>query len=939
MKKIVFAIVALICPLFLSAQGQMQVLPNDPAVKVGHLENGLTYYIMHNELPAGRAEFYLATNVGAIQETPDQDGLAHFLEHMCFNGTKNFPDKSILDYLQSIGASFGGNVNASTGVEQTQYMLNNIPLVRQSVVDSCLLILHDYSHFVNNDPVEIDKERGVILEERRARRNAAWRLREQAYPYWYGDSKYAGCTIIGSAENLQTFKPESLKAFYETWYRPDLQAVVVVGDVDVDYVEAKIQEVFADIPAAVNPKPKDVIMVPGHAEPSVGILTDPEQTSENIMVFWESDASPKELNNTVAGALTDLLKNIFTIVMNERLSEITAQPDAPFLNADAGIGNLTTTCEVVIAELVAKEGQSLNGFAALMTEMEKARRYGFTDAEVERAKTVILSQYESAAKNADTRKNAQLVPGLINHFFSNYAFMEPDQEYALVQQLLPMVPAAVVNQVVASAITEENMVVVYQGPEKEGLVKPSKDEILSVIAQVRASDIQANAEEEIAADLLDVTKLKGSAVKKVSEGVYGSSVWTLKNGLRVVLYPTDYDKDRISFRLYKKGGMSAIATADLASFEENIFGLFLQNSGVSEFTLPTLSKMLSGKNVSVAPEIGQVSHAIVGSSTQKDLETAFQLAYLYFVDPRFDINEYNQGINTISAVLPNLVSQPNYKLQQSLYELIYQNNPRRRMIDQQTVDQASLATIERVYRSLFNDVAGAELIIVGDFLPLTIKPLIEKYFGSLPKGKKATEWNIAAVPAISDKSASRDFAVDMQTPMTTVVDVYKAKMPFGYDRQVAAEALSYILDMRYVTSLREEEGGTYGAQTATEVSFVPDEYVFLQVVYNCKPSLADRLRELALKDIVALSQDGPTESEFDMAKKNLEKNIPESRIRNSYWMNALLMNGLHGKDLDRDYENAVEALSAEDVRNLAKALLDGANMEIVMRPGATAEAE
>lgn len=937
MKKTIITIVAVLIGLGLHAQVD-QTLPNDPAVKVGHLENGLTYYIRHNELPAGRAEFYLATNVGAIQETPDQDGLAHFLEHMCFNGTKNFPGKAILDYLQSIGASFGGNVNASTGVEKTQYMLNNIPLVRQSVVDTCLLILHDYSHFVTNDPEEIDKERGVILEERRARRDAGWRLREQSYPYYYGDSKYAGCTIIGSAENLQTFRPESLKNFYETWYRPDLQAVVVVGDVDVDYVEGKIAEIFADIPAAVDPKPKDVIMVPGNEEPMVGILSDPECSSESVQVIWKSDAEPKEVNSTLGGFMTDLVKDIISRVMSERLYDISATPDAPFLSAEVGIGNLTNTCTAIFGELVAKEGKSVEGFEVLMTELEKAKRYGFTESEVERAKTEILAEYEANAKNADTRKNAQFVPELILHFFDNYAFMEPNQEYQLVQQILPMIPAQLIGAVFGGNMTDENMVILYQGPEKEGVVKPTETQFLETLAKVRASEIEANAEDQVETEFLDVDKLKGSAVKKVSTGIYGSTVWTLKNGLKVVLYPTDHEQDRIAFNLVKKGGLTLVPTKDIDSFDDNVLQLFLSNSGVSRFSGVTVSKMLAGKNVSVSPNIGSLTHGISGASTVKDLETAFQLAYLYFMDPRFDENEYNQGISQIETILPNLVSQPNYKLQQTLYNEFFGNDPRRKMIDESTVGNASLDVIEKHYRSLYHDIAGAELIIVGDFVPEAIRSMVEKYFGSLPKGKKATEW-LDNTPQIVDWNVLKDFNVDMQTPMTTVVDLYKKPMEFSYDRQVAAEALSYILDMRYVTSLREEEGGTYGASTSADVNLVPKQYAVLQISYNSKPALADRLRELAAKDLAALAEQGPTEAEFDMAKKNLEKNIPENRIRNSYWMSAILSHEINGTDPDTDYELGVRNLTAEAIQDLAKQLLSGSHLELVMRPGNTAEIE
>ena len=400
----------------LFAQG-MQTLPNDPAVRVGKLDNGLTYYILHNEIPAQRAEFYLATNVGAIQETPDQDGLAHFLEHMCFNGTKNFPGKGILNYLQSIGASFGGNVNASTGVEQTIYMLNNIPLVNQSVVDSCILIMHDYSHFVNCDPEEIDAERGVIVEERRSRRNAQWRLHERSLPYYYGDSKYATCTLIGSQENLLNFKPESLTNFYHTWYRPDLQAMIVIGDIDVDYTEAKIRETFADIPAAENPKPKDVIRVPDNDEPVIGILTDPEATSTSLEVFWKGEPMPDELNNTVPGQIYSYVKNIIAIVMNERLGDISARSDAPFLNASFMVGSLCNTVEASYGSISASNGASLDALRAFLIEIRKMSRFGFTQDEVSRAKEEIRSIYENAVKNAPSRKNSDFVNLFVNNFF------------------------------------------------------------------------------------------------------------------------------------------------------------------------------------------------------------------------------------------------------------------------------------------------------------------------------------------------------------------------------------------------------------------------------------------------------------------------------------------------------------------------------------------
>lgn len=922
----------------LFAQGQLQQLPNDPAVKVGKLENGLTYYIRHNDKPAGRAEFYLATNVGAIQETPDQDGLAHFLEHMCFNGTKNFPDKTLLDYLQSIGASFGGNVNASTGVEQTVYMLNNIPLVRESIIDTCILIMHDYSHFVTNSPEEIDKERGVIIEERRSRRNAGWRMHEQSLKYYYGDSKYGTCTLIGSQDNLENFKPESLQNFYKTWYRPDLQALIVVGDIDIAKTEKKIQKIFSDIPAAENPKPKDVVKVKDNQEPVIGIITDPEATSTSLEVLWKSDAVPEELNSTVQGKLDGALKSIISGVMNERLSEIAAKPEPPFLSASLGIGNICETVEAVMANAGCREGEAISSFKALYSEIEKMKRFGLTDDEVQRAKDNILSAYESAAKKADTRKNEELVQELIDNFFDNEAYMVPETEYELLKQVMLMLNSQIINQVCSQIITDTNMVVIFKAPEKAA-GRPTEADFINAINEVRNSDIQANTNESIAKDFLDASKLKGSKVRKSYSGIYGTMVYELKNGLKVIMYPSDAEKDKISINIFKNGGLSLIPTSDLDSFDDNVYGLFMKNCGISKFTSTTSGKMLAGKNVYVSPYINKLRHGISGSSSVKDFETMLQLAYLYFADPRFDENEFQQGMNTINEVLPNLVKQPNFKFQKEMYNTVYGNNPRKKMLNEEVAANASLATIEKNYRMLFNDAAGATMIIAGDFTPDNILPLIQKYAGSIKKGKKPLKWidnNVDIVPG----KVVKDFKENMQTPMTTVFDVYSAPLKYSFENEVALEAASYILNMRYVTTMREEEGGTYGAQAFSDINLEPKEKAVINIYYNSKPSSADKLRELAADGLRTLAKDGPTAEEFDMAKKNLEKNLPESRIKNSYWSNAIQKHELYGFDSDKATEAAIESLTPEAIRNILSEILASGNMvEVIMRPDSSAEAE
>ena len=907
-------------------------LPNDPAVRTGKLENGMTYYIRHNDQPAQRAEFYLATDVGAFQEDDDQDGLAHFLEHMCFNGTKNFPGKSLLEWLQSIGAEFGRNINASTGFEQTQYMLNNIPVVRESIIDSCLLVLHDYSHFVTNDPAEIDAERGVILEEKRTRNDASWRLFEKSLPYYYGDTPYARRTLIGGEEQLKTFKYESLIRFYETWCRPDLQAVIVVGDVDVDQVENKIKTIFADIPAAVNPQPKVLHKIPDNVDPIIGILTDPEMTSSSIEVMWKSEPMPKELMNTDVAFMMDIIKTYIRLIMRERFTDITSQPDAPFLGGSFYISNLCNSCDATEGSVSFKEGDAINAFTAFMTELEKMKRFGFTDGEVQRAKDNIISSYERRVEAAPTRKNAEFVYPLLYNFYDNEPYMEPEMELQLAQMVCSQLNAAVLSQVAAQLLTDENMVILYNGPEKAGLTNPTEEEIKAVLAAVKNAEIAANVEENLNEPFIS-GDLKGSKVKKEGQTIYGATEWTLKNGVKVVVLPTQYKQDQILFNISMDGGMSLVSTEDKVSFEDNIWALFQSNAGISKFSGTQVPKMLAGKNLSVSPYIGGTKHGVSGSSTPKDFETALQIAYLYFADPRFDEKEYETGIQQIKAILPNIANNPQFIFQNEMNKILYGNNPRIVQLNDETLAKANLATIERVYRELFKDAAGATLRIVGNVNPAEIKPLVEKYIGSIAKGKKADQVNKDNTISIIKGKVDETVKIAMETPKSTVLQVYTAYMPVDTKTEVALEVANYVLDMIYTKTIREEEGGTYGVGTAMVGQREPEERVVIQISFDTNPEQAPKLRELAIKGLKDLAENGPELEKFNMAIENFKKNIPETRITNSYWMSNISEYLDHGYDYDAEYEAAVNSVTPEDVKTVLQAVLAQNNLiEITSAP-------
>ena len=935
MKKLFVFIAASFAALSLSAQGNpmMQALPNDPAVRVGKLENGLTYYIRHNELPKNRAEFYLATNTGGIYETPDQDGLAHFLEHMCFNGTERFPGKGILNYLQSIGAEFGRNINASTGFEETQYMLNNMPVERPTVADTCLLILSEYAHYVTNSTEEIDLERPVIIGEKRQRNTAQWRTLEKSLPYYFGDTKYATCTLIGSQESLETFAPQSLHNFYAAWYHPDRQAVIVVGDIDPDRIEAKIKEYFGRIPKCENPQAKPEIPFPANKEPVVGILTDPETTNATIEMAWKSEAQPEEMNATIIGQLNDLVKSLVNRIMTERFTDITSKPGAAFLDGSLYIGDLIyESIDAVDGEVTLREDNILEGFRAFYTELERMKRYGFTAEEYNRAKAEIISWEEAAVERAATRKNPEFIRELLNHFFDQKSYLEPAMEKQIVEALLGQIGVDQLNQIVPQLITDENLVVIYSGPEKEGYPTPTKEQILQIIEEVKASDIAAPQGEEVAAELLNAAALKAGKVKSTAPAQYGATKWTLSNGIEVYLLPTEYRKDQILFNLWREGGQTLIATEDLPSFDSNVISMFQQNSGVAGFSGTQLKKMLTGKNVNMMPYVSSITHGISGSSTKKDLQTAFELMYLLYTNPRFDADEYQVGIDQLRAMLPGLAENPQYKLQKKLFEVLYGGNPRNTMLSEEVLDKASIATFEKVYKQLFNGTKGLKLQITGDFNPDEIKPLVEKYVGSIKKGGKATAW-ADNTPDFVNGIVSCIDPVKMETPQSTAVLLYHAPLAYTQTNKAALDAISYILDMRYTASLREDIGGTYGASAPTQLMDLPKEKGFLQVIFQCDPEKREILVKTAEEQFADLATAGPTKEEFDMTVLNLKKNVPEKRLNNSYWQNLIKSYIMNPVEVDKAYEDAVNNLTADDIKKAAAELLNSGNfMEFVQIP-------
>jgi len=907
-------------------------LQNDPAVRMGKLDNGLTYYIRHNAKPENRAEFYLFTNVGAIQENEHQDGLAHFLEHMALNGTKNLPGKMMINYLESIGCSFGANINASTGVEQTMYMLNNVPMLREGVLDTCLLILHDYSHFVSNLPEEIDLERGVIIEELRTRRDAQWRMFEATLPYLYKGSKYAECNLIGTIEGISTFDYQHLIDFYETWYRPDHQAVIIVGDIDVDQVYNKLEVLFQDVPKPDTPSPKKLIPIPENDDPIIGIITDQEAQNTSITFVIKSDPVPNEMRPLGMIYMVDMFKDFVSRMMNDRLREISSQPDAPFLQAAMAVGNLTYSSDFTLFTVASKDGESASAFKALLVEIEKMRRYGFTEPELERVKTDFLRRLERAAENAADRMNAEFIYPIINHFAYNEPILDPAYELQVAQGYMPFIQLEQLNQIAEQIITEENRVVLVNSPEREGIVLPTEEELIELMDSVEEMELEAYEEEDLDMPLVDISAIVPGTIVKEEKGAFETTVWHLSNGIRVVVKPTDYKKDEVLFSLRNDGGQSTLPEELLPSTEGNIFSLWSQSSGVGPFKATELKRKLTGKIASVGSNIQNYNYGINGTGSPQDLETLLELVYAQIVTPRFEESEFEAPMAQLRALVPNLEQTPNYKLQRELIKTLFDNNPRSLLVSSDLLEKVSVKNLEKAYRHLFSNMNGSLITIVGNVDLETLKPLVELYLASLPSAPEAHTWKNDG-NRIQKGLVENHFNIEMETPKTSIVNVYSADIENTLENTVYIEAVQSVLNMAYIQSLREDEGGTYGASVQQMMTDRPQEYAALIIALDTDPEKYERMRHVMDEDIKNILEQGPSEEYVSKTRENFLKKREEELINNSFWRQVVVTYYQEGRDIFTDYETIVKGITTSNLRDFFQKFLDQGNfIDISMSP-------
>ena len=941
MKRLIFAIVAIltlgVASTAFAQIDPQQPIPADKAIRIGKLENGLTYYIRHNEKPKGMANFYIVHDVGAIQEDDNQQGLAHFLEHMAFNGTKTYPGKTMIEYLEKIGVKFGANLNAFTSWDLTQYYMEDVPVARESVVDSTLMILHDWSHFINLEEKEIDSERGVIKEELRTRDNASWRSTIEMLKAVGKGTRYAERNLIGYLDGLQNFTYDDIRTFYDKWYRPDYQAVVVVGDIDVDKVEQKIKSLMADIPApAADAAQKDVIIIPDNDEPIVSIFADPEMQRSQLQIIFKGQALPKQYKNLVMAEMVNILQSYISVMINERLTDISRKPNAPFIGASfqpgGGFG-ICPTLDIVAGQVMTQEGKIVEGYKALLTEMERMRRYGFTEGEWERAKNNMLSSIESKYNSRDDREHAEFAEACIANFREGTPLYDAETEYQLDKQLIELISCQMINATVQKLYDPaKNAVITVNSPAKEGLAIPTEAELVAVLKEVVASEIKPfedNVKKEplISEDVV----LKGSPVKKSKlNETMGTTEWTLKNGIQVIVKQTPYEADAINIEAVADGGAAIFSDEDYYSAQ--MLSSVMSMSGISKFSASDLRKQLSGKNARVNVGVGTYQHAIEGTAALKDAETMFQLMYLNFTAPRFSEDDFATLMKRYDAMLANQLTNPDFVFGQQLMKTLYSDNYRRQQLTPEILSSVKLERMQDIHSKLYGNAKGFRFTIYGNMSPEELKPLVEKYIGSLPAQKKpSTKFVNDGVKVAND--VVNDFKYKMEQPKVSVTVAFNGEYDYTIKNGVALTFLSQALSNRYLKSIREEKGGTYGVGVRGSHITKPSEYYLMQIQFDTNEQMADGLIDIVLAEIEKIAAEGPLQEDMDKTREFLLKDYKKNIEQNGWWSRTLKAYYENGVNMVADYEAAVNGVSFDDVKALAKRLLDEKSMvKVIMRP-------
>ena len=935
MKKILSTILlTLVGAVTMMAQMQMPSIPVDPDVRIGKLDNGLTYYIRHNNWPENRAEFYIAQKVGSIQENDDQRGLAHFLEHMAFNGSKHFKGNELLRWCESIGVKFGTDLNAYTSIDQTVYNISNVPTTREGIVDSCLLILYDWADGLLLEQEEIEKERGVIHEEWRLRTSAQQRMLECDLPKLYPGSKYGHRMPIGLMEIIDNFERPFLQAYYEKWYRPDNQAIIVVGDVDVNKVEEKIKGMFADIKLPENPEKVVKYPVPDNAEPIIVIDKDKEQRYNIMEVLMKHEAFPDTLKGTMAYLITDYIKDAALSMLRDRLKEYAEKPESPFLQAFASDGQylLSNTVDAFELGFLPKEGQTEAALTAVLTEARRAAEFGFTPTEYNRFKADFTSNLDKQYSNKDKRFNSQFVNQYVQHFIDNDPIPSIDYTYETMKQIIPVIPIEAINEVAKQLISQKdsNLVVLNFNNEKEGAVYPTEDGVKKAIAAARAAQIEAYVDNVKDEPLMTTMPKKGSVKKETKNDKFGYTELELSNGVKVVLKKTDLKKDQVILRGEGFGGSALYGEKDFANIK--MFDDVVEASGLGNFTHTELEKALAGKIASASLSMSTYRQNVSGSSTPKDVETMLQLVYLYFTNINKDQKSFDNMMSTTETMLKNRLLQPENVLNDSVQATFSCHNPRFKSIEASELKNVSYDRVLQIAKERTANAAAYTFTIIGNYDEATIRPLIEQYIASLPSKKKVEK--AKKVDTDFKGKVLNHFKHKAETPKAIAVMYwYSNNLPYNLENSIKATIAGQILSMEYLKKIREDASAAYTVGAAASMSrndFDTEAYILAQC--PMKPEKADIANQILRDEVNAMAKTCDADK-LQKVKEYLLKNLGDQRKQNSYWLGRINTWRKYGMDFDTDYEKVVNAQTTESISAFVAELLKAGNAaEVIMMP-------
>ena len=917
-----------------NVSAQQQPLPTDKDVRIGKLDNGLTYYIRHNELPKQRAEFHIAQAVGATLEEDHQNGLAHFLEHMAFNGTQHFPGKGIINYFESVGVNFGGNINAYTSLDKTVYQLSEVPTYREGIVDSALLVMHDWSCGLLLLGEEIDAERGVIREEWRTRANAERRMWKEANKLKYPGSQYAKRDVIGDTAVINNFSYQALRDYYHKWYGPDLQAIIVVGDIDVDVIEEKIKKLWADVPARSNRGERPLHTVADNVEPIVAIVKDAEAQYTRIYFTYKKNQLPEQLKGTVPAYVIDLCNELITGMLNNRFQDLALQPNASFVGAYAHYDEEVKLKDSFEAIYVAKPGQETQAYTDLLYQLEKMRRYGFTNAEFERIKNETLSSYEKNYNERNSVRNITYTQEYINNFLNDEPIPGIEWEYNFIKQNLPFFTIEQLNEIAKNYITDENLIVTITGPDKEGVNIPTEQEVRETLANAKTMEIEAPKEEKIDSRLVKKDPKAGKIKKEHKNSSLGTTEWTLSNGVKVIIKPTEFKQDEILMNAYSRGGYSLLPVDDLPSAQLAVD--IMAFGGVGDFSYTDLQKVLSGKQVHITPSINDYKEGMNGSSTIKDFETLLQLNYLYFTAPRRDEDGFNTLMDHLRTQFENKETNHKAIFRDSVSLMASNHSPRTVLYNKEMLEKVNLDKAFRIYKERFANPADFTFTFTGNINPddKATRALICKWLGGFKTCKKHETFvdnNVRVPQGIAKNYFKRDMQIHTATNR---IQFTSYDIPYTLDNEVNMWIIGQILSTRYLESIREREGGSYGVGVAGYMGTLPVSTATLLMQFDTDPEKQERLLAIIHEEVNTIIANGPLASDLQKEKESMLKDLQEDLEKNNWWSNkALYMYYMYGINYITDYEQAVRNVTAETVQATLRKLVDSGNMfEVVMMP-------